>query len=70
MEKAYGYVFFITSQRYLETGDRRYTPIGAGPIVVDREQRHIVMLPTYLAAVEALAQYESGRLGGTLLARL
>ncbi len=30
IEKPYGYVFFVNTKRYLETGERRYAAIGAG----------------------------------------
>lgn len=69
-EKPYGFVFFVNTTRHLETGERRYAAIGAGPVVFDCEQKQIVMLPTYLDAREAIAQYESGRLLGTVLERL
>lgn len=61
-EKPYGFIFFVNTKRYLETEERRYAAIGAGPVVFDREQKQIVMLPTYLDAMEAIAEYEAGRL--------
>lgn len=68
--KPYGFVFFMNTQRYLETGERRYSAIGAGPVIFDRQERRIVMLPTHLSATEAIVQYEAGRLVGTIIERL
>lgn len=70
IQKPYGYVFFVNKQRYLETGDLRQAAIGAGPVVLDLERKQIVMLPTYLESAEAIAEYEAGRLVGTLIERL
>src|SRR5690606_3514130 len=70
IQKPYGYVFFVNKQRYLETGDLRQAAIGAGPVVLDRERKQIVMLPTYLEAAVAIAEYEAGTVVGTLIERL
>ena len=32
-----GWLFYFTSRKYLETRDSRYRPIGAGPVIVGRE---------------------------------
>ena len=32
-----GWVFYFTSRKYLETRDLQYRPIGAGPVIVGRE---------------------------------
>jgi CHASE2 domain-containing sensor protein len=36
IEKAFGWVFFYNSAKYLETGDDRYALIGNSPLIVDR----------------------------------
>jgi hypothetical protein len=38
IEKKWGWVFFVTSQKYLDTGDpSNCLPIGAGPVVVEKD---------------------------------
>ena len=37
LEKAYGWVFFYNSRRYVETQDVRYTLYGNAPIIVEKE---------------------------------
>ena len=37
VEFAEGWVFYFTSRKYLETRDLQYRLIGAGPVIVGRE---------------------------------
>lgn len=37
VEMPFGWVFYYTSQKFLETGQTRYRLAGNGPIIVDKE---------------------------------
>jgi hypothetical protein len=36
-----GWLFYFTSRKYLETRDILYRPIGAGPVIVGRENGEV-----------------------------
>lgn len=68
--KPYGFVLLVNSRRFLETKERRYSLIGAGPIVVDTTRGNVVMLPTCYSVDDCITKYERGELNGQLLLRL
>ena len=61
IEKDYGWVFFYTSRRFLETGDICYMVAGNGPIIVDRQNGTMIQLGTALPVKEYIEEYEANR---------
>ena len=61
IEKDYGWVFFYTSRRFIETGDICYMVAGNGPIFVDRQNGTMNQLGTALPVEEYIEQYEANR---------
>jgi hypothetical protein len=61
IEKDYGWVFFYTSRRFIETGDICYVVAGNGPILVDRQNGTLIQLGTALPVEEYIEQYEANR---------
>jgi hypothetical protein len=58
IEKDYGWIFFYTSQRFLETGDVNYMLAGNAPIVVDRRTGKLTWLGTAEPFENYLRRYE------------
>ncbi|MBP6841482.1 MAG: hypothetical protein KA190_29550, partial [Kofleriaceae bacterium] len=52
-EKAYGWIFYCNSRRFVETGDLLHCLIGQGPNVVMRETGEIVELGSQHPSDEA-----------------
>src|SRR5262245_60833190 len=61
IEKDYGWVFFYTSKRYLETGNTLDRPIGGGPVLVEKADGSARFLGTGYTVRVALAEYEASR---------
>lgn len=61
IEKDYGWVFFYTSRRYVETGDISEMVVGNGPIVVEKADGSITRLGTARPVEHYLREYESKR---------
>lgn len=61
ISKPYGWVFFLSTERFLRTRDRRCMPIGLGAIVFDIGDNSIHCLPTSRASEEEIAAYEQKR---------
>ena len=61
IEKDYGWVFFYTSRRYLETGEFRYMLAGNAPIIVEKEDGSLHELGTALPFQEYVREYEQLR---------
>jgi hypothetical protein len=45
-ERLYGWIFFYTSRKYLETRDIRYAVAGNGPIIVNKHNGDLVRCGT------------------------
>lgn len=58
VEKDYGWFFFYTSRRYLETGEFRYMLAGNAPVVVEKEDGSLNELGTALPFEEYVEEYE------------
>lgn len=58
IERDFGWVFFATSKKYLETGDPGYLVPGIGPLAVDRADGSAQFLGTSVYPEEAIAEYE------------
>ena len=53
VEREYGWIFFYTSRRLIETGDPSYLVAGNAPIVVNRQTGKL----TYLGTAEPFENY-------------
>ena len=60
-EKPYGWIFFYQSERYIQTGELRYTLSGNVPSVSERADASIHPLAYQPLFDLALAEYESRR---------
>ena len=58
IEKEYGWIFFYTSRRFLETGDLNHMLAGNAPIVVDRQTGKVTWLGTAEPLENYLRRYE------------
>jgi hypothetical protein len=57
--KPYGWVFFYTSRKYLETRDAQFFVIGNGAIIVEKETGALIGTGTARPAEYYIAQYEA-----------
>ena len=57
-EKAFGWIFFCNTEKYLRTKDRNYMVPGLGPLIVDREGRS-EFLSTAMHPSIAIQEYEA-----------
>jgi len=64
-----GFALFINTEKYLQTGNRKFAAVGAGPVIVDEVSRRIVMLPAYINDDDAIDRYCRNVLMGTLIGR-
>ncbi|MFI6180012.1 YrhB domain-containing protein [Nonomuraea sp. NPDC051191] len=62
IEKPYGWLFVFTTAAFLRTRDWEDALLGAGPLLVLREDGQVVVLPTFYSEEDALRAYEEGRL--------
>jgi|1185.fasta_scaffold257390_2 hypothetical protein len=60
VEKPYGWVFIPTTARYLQTGDFDDQFIGAGPLLVQREDGKLVEFSSMYSTAMVVAEYEAG----------
>jgi hypothetical protein len=61
IEKEFGWVFFYTSRKYLETGNPLFLPFGNSPVIVDREDGTLHAAGTAKPIEDYIAAYESSR---------
>jgi len=59
LKRPYGWVFFYTSRRFLETGETRDKFAGNAPIIVDRVNAEIRVTGTARRIERYLAEYEA-----------
>lgn len=64
IQKPYGWIYFYTSRRWLETRSIEYAIGGNGPLVVLRETGEIVTLGTARTSEEEIAAFEAETGGG------
>lgn len=60
VEKPFGWVFVPTTARYLETGDSDDQFIGAGPLLVQREDGKLIEFSSMYSTDMVVAEYEAG----------
>ncbi len=53
IEKDYGWIFFYQSERYLQTSELRYSLSGNTPIVVERADGAVQVLPIFVCKLYA-----------------
>ena len=58
VEKDFGWVFFYTTKKYLETHDKKYLVPGNSPLVVDRANGTTHFLSTSVPPNRAIDEYE------------
>lgn len=58
IERPFGWVFFYTSKKLLETGDPRYFVAGNGPFIVNRHSGQIVETGTAFDIDHYIDEYE------------
>jgi hypothetical protein len=58
VERAFGWVFFYTTRKYLETHDPQYLVPGAAPLVVLREDGSTEFLPTSIPPTRAIELFQ------------
>lgn len=56
--KAYGWVFFYNTRRFVETGNFLHALGGNGPVVYERASGDIVELPSHSPPDVVLREYE------------
>ncbi|MHB8501933.1 MAG: YrhB domain-containing protein [Candidatus Acidiferrales bacterium] len=56
--KDFGWVFFYTSKKFLETHDKKYLVPGNGPLVIDRSDGSPHFLSSSLPPNRAIEEYE------------
>ena len=61
LEKDYGWIFFYTSRRYLETNLISHMLAGNGPVIVEKENGALTQLSTALPLEESIRDYEGRR---------
>ena len=57
LEYDFGWIFFYSSQKYLETKDLRYALGGNAPLIVDRTSGQVITTGTALPIEEYVASY-------------
>jgi hypothetical protein len=58
VERAFGWVFFYATRKYLETRDPQYLVPGAAPLVVLREDGSTEFLPTSIPPMRAIDLFQ------------
>ena len=61
IEKDYGWIFFYTSRKYIETGDEHYALYGNGPIVVEKSDGSTHQLGSAGGSKKQIEMYEARR---------
>jgi hypothetical protein len=58
IEKSWGWVFFYTSKKWLETHETKYALAGNSPLIVERDSGKIVSTGTAKSTESYIANYE------------
>jgi hypothetical protein len=64
LERPYGWLFVYTTATYLRTRDPEDGLLGAGPLLVLRQDGQVIDFPSYHSRESALEEYEKGLAGG------
>ena len=63
IEEDFGWIFFYSSKRYLETHDIRYAVAGNAPMIVDRRDGSIHFTGTAEPTEKYIERYKKQRIG-------
>lgn len=73
----FGFLFFFTTKKYIETGDLVDAVFGGGPLFIHNDMERVFMLPSYQPYEETMKELNQtyraeaeGRQGDGWLARL
>jgi len=58
IQRSFGWIFFPTTRKYLETGNPAFLVPGVGPLVIERDSGRAIFLTTSVSPVKAIAEYE------------
>ena len=58
IEKPFGWVFFYTTKKFVETKDKKFIRPGNGPIVVERSNGKVTHLPSSIPPKRAIEEFE------------
>ena len=58
LEKSFGWVFFATSRKYLETKDPKTQIPGLGPLIVEKRKGETLFLPSKPKIDQDIKDYE------------
>lgn len=58
IEKAYGWIFFFDSKKFMETGALKYALVGNGPVVVDKFSGSLEFLGCNKPSQDIIKDYE------------
>ena len=61
VQKEYGWIFFYTSRRFLETGDLNFMVAGNAPVVVNKRTGKLTFLGTAEPLENYLRRYEQSQ---------
>jgi hypothetical protein len=64
IEKSWGWVFFYSSKRWLETGEIRYALAGNAPLIFERATGRMLPTGTALQIASYIDSYENERARG------
>lgn len=64
IEEDFGWVFFYSSRKFLETGDEQYLIAGNAPVIVSRDDGSLEWLGTALPVEDYVAEYKRRRMRG------
>ena len=58
IERPFGWVFFYTTRRYLDTGNEEYLMPGNSPLIVERYEGKVTVLSSSVLPEMAIEEYE------------
>ena len=58
IQRSFGWIFFPTTRKYLETGNPAFLVPGVGPLVIERDSGRAIFLTTSVSPDKAIAEYE------------
>lgn len=58
IEKPFGWVFFYSTRKHVETGDINYAVPGNGPLIVDRKDGEVTLISSSIRPELAIQEHE------------
>jgi hypothetical protein len=58
IERPFGWVFFYTTKKYLDTGNEEYLMPGNSPLIVERYEGKVTVLSSSVLPEMAIEEYE------------